>query len=100
MKRYVPVKEANGDFVVINTNGRLAFVYAIDNCKNCYGRGWIGHKAGCKECLGEGQKHGTECHKCKGTGRGEDGEKHLFPCPCLKHEFEEEDKEEEERNNG
>lgn len=93
MKRYIPVKEANGDFVVINVKGRPAFVFAKDGCKKCYGRGYIGRKEGCRECLGEGDKFGTDCQKCRGTGKGEEGEKHLVPCPCLKHEFEKEEEE-------
>jgi len=92
-KRYNPVKEANGDYVVIDVKGRQSFVYAKDNCKNCYGRGWIGMSEGCTECLGEGEKNGADCAKCKGTGKGKEGEKYHFPCPCLKHEFEDEKEE-------
>ncbi len=94
MTRYRPVKDENGDFVVINVDGRQAFVYAKDSCKDCHGRGWQGKATGCNECLGEGDKNGTDCMKCKGTGEGKEGETYHFPCPCLKHEFEWEEKEE------
>ncbi len=93
-KRYQPLKEEDGSYVVISINGRQAFVYAVENCKNCYGRGFMGRQEGCRECLGEGEKHGTDCAKCGGTGKGQEGEKHLLPCPCLKNEFDMEEKEE------
>lgn len=92
--RYQPVKEENGDFVVVTVDGIQAFVYAAESCKLCYGRGFMGRQEGCSECLGEGEKFGGKCAKCNGTGEGEEGEKHLLPCPCLKHEFEGDKKEE------
>lgn len=92
--RYQPLKEADGTFVVINVKGVNVFVYALENCKNCYGRGYMGRQEGCRECLGEGEKQGIECAKCNGTGKGKEGEKHLLPCPCLKNETDMEEKEE------
>lgn len=93
-ERYQPVREESGEYVVINIKGVQAFVYAKKDCKNCYGRGWIGTSDGCTECLGEGKKYGVDCIKCKGAGKGKEGEKYHFPCPCLKHEFEGEKEEE------
>ena len=92
--RYQPLKEDDGTFVVINVEGRNAFVYALENCKHCLGTGSMGRQEGCRNCLGEGEKNGAKCDICKGTGKGESGEKHLLPCPCLKNEFDMEEKEE------
>jgi hypothetical protein len=80
MRRFKQVMDGDGP-VFVTSKGISNEVYAVESCKHCYGRGWVGWSFGCGDCLGTGKKAGSDCGMCRGTGDG-DG-KYRVMCRCL-----------------
>jgi RecJ-like exonuclease len=87
MARYIQLTEPGGTVpIVVAISGLPSFVYAKENCKNCYGTGKTGITEGCSTCMGTGKKNDQVCPDCR--GKKVTGNKIRVICNCVKHERE------------